>query len=137
MRALQVIWGRLRSSSAAQPPRTALAASRDAVPCRASLPALYALVQTLSPPSHLAQVLSWAPEVYAADAVLSALRSLMAELSALDLARQGAAAAAAAGSGGRPSGRPVIDPTPLREAINALPGQEFKIGGRSFGLLHP
>ncbi|KAL4424466.1 hypothetical protein ABPG77_006404 [Micractinium sp. CCAP 211/92] len=76
-------------------------------------------------------VLSWGPEVHAADPVLSALHSLLSELSALDFARQDAAAAAAAGASGRRNGRPVIDTTPLREALNALPGQEFKIGEMS------
>lgn len=35
-----------------------------------------------------------------------------------------------AASGGSPprQQRPVIDPTPLREALNSLPSQEFKMG---------
>lgn len=84
---------------------------------------------TLLIPACPLQVLSWGPEVHAADAVLSALHSLLSELSALDFARQDAAAAVATGTSGRRNGRPVIDTTPLREALNALPGQEFKIGG--------
>lgn len=58
-------------------------------------------------------------------------QELFAELTALDIQRQDAAAAAAAGDAppaARAAQRPLIDPTPLREAINALPGQEFKIG---------
>ncbi|KAL4437094.1 hypothetical protein ABPG75_004233 [Micractinium tetrahymenae] len=77
-------------------------------------------------------VLSWDPQVIASDAVLCALHSLLSELSAMDYARQEAAAAGAGGgSAGSAGERPVIDPTPLREAINALPGQEFKIGEMS------
>lgn len=85
-----------------------------------------------SAPFPSVQVLSWRPEVYAPDPVLSALHSLLCELSALDCARQ--EAAAAGGSCKPASGRPVIDPTPLREAINALPGQEFKMGGWGMGV---
>ena len=73
----------------------------------------------------------WAPEMFMADDVLQALAFLVGELSELDQERRDAAAAAAAGlpapaSSG--SKRAVIDPTPLRDALNSLPGQEFKIG---------
>lgn len=61
---------------------------------------------------------------------------MFAELTALDIARQEAAAVAAAGGGALQQGeRPVIDPTALREAINSLPGQEFKTGERHVVVL--
>ncbi len=99
------------------------------------------------------QVLSWTPDVYLADGVLQAFYELFRELTDLDEHRQAVALGASEGSSPAPSpvdqhrqqdnsreqqdapqqqqsqGRVVIDPTPLREAINALPGQEFKIGG--------
>ena len=56
-------------------------------------------------------------------------QELFDELTALDIGRQEAADDAAAGAAStNRAERPVIDPTPLRDAINALPGQEFKTG---------
>ncbi|KAI7841106.1 hypothetical protein COHA_005331 [Chlorella ohadii] len=78
-----------------------------------------------------AEVLGWVPAVYRGDAVLKALHGLFCELTALDMQSKEAAAAAASGASPPRRQRPVIDPTPLREALNALPSQEFKMGEMS------
>lgn len=77
------------------------------------------------------EVLGWAPAVYRGDAVLQALHGLFCELTALDMQSKEAAAAAASGGSPPRQQRPVIDPTPLREALNSLPSQEFKMGEMS------
>jgi chitinase len=71
--------------------------------------------------------------MFMADDVLQALAFLFGELSELDQERRDAAAAAALGLPAPVSSastRAVIDPTALRDALDSLSGQEFKIGER-------
>jgi hypothetical protein len=65
--------------------------------------------------------------------VLSSFLALFQELTRLDAAAA-VALAQRAQQGAARQERAVIDPTPLREALNALPGQEFKLGERSLML---
>lgn len=67
----------------------------------------------------------WDAGFRARDPVLAALHSLFAQLEQQEAARS-SAAAHSGGNGGR---LPPVDPAPLREALAALPGQGFGLGG--------
>lgn len=71
------------------------------------------------------QVLSWPPELVAADAVVGALHGLMAELQ-----QHQAAAAGAEGSQQEGDRGSVVDPSRLRAALADVPGSAFGQGER-------
>lgn len=95
-----------------------------------------------------AQVASWPSELYQANAVVAALHAIFAALEAEEGRKAAAKAGQAGGNGSPPSGSPangipangtaeqqqaqqqrsVVNPTPLREALGALPGKEFGVG---------
>lgn len=101
------------------------------------------------PPLTPLQVLCWDAGTYLWDPVLAAIVALFRQLDDFEEERQAAAAALLSGAppplpllmdAEQQQKRAVIDPTPLREALNALPGQEFKMGeqwrrGLTGGLL--
>ena len=68
---------------------------------------------TLSPPTP--QVLGWPPRVLAADRVVGALRQLLDSFQAQRAGGQG---------------HGVVDPTPLRDALAAMPNSQFGVGAR-------
>ena len=76
-----------------------------------------------APLPPLPQVARWEPAFCGRDPVLAALHGLFAQLERQEAARS---AAAAGGNGGS---LPPVDPGPLREALAALPGQSFRLGG--------
>ena len=66
----------------------------------------------------------WDERFRAHNPVLAALYGLFAQLEQQEAARSSAAA-----RGGNAGSLPPVDPAPLREALAALPGQGFSLGG--------
>ena len=74
-----------------------------------------------------AAVEAWPPEFYGADPVVAALHQLFGQFAEQQRQRRQAGRDAAARGSSRQ--RSVVNPTGLREALAALPGKLFEVGG--------
>ena len=85
---------------------------------------------TCPAPPAAAQVLAWGPKVTGRNAIVHALHGLFRALQAAAAQQQPQAGDAAGGdaSGGKPV---AVDPTELRDALAALPGQLVQTGAPS------
>ena len=77
------------------------------------------------------QVSGWDPAFYSQDAVLAALHGLFQQFEQQEQQRR---SDAGSGSGGGGGALLPADPGPLREALAALPGQQFRVGEWAGGL---
>ena len=71
-----------------------------------------------------AAALAWSPQVVGTDPVVGALHELLLAVQAAE-------------QGGGTGGRSVVNPTRLREALSALPSQQFKVCLRGTSCCFP